>query len=152
VLPATVSAVLIALDAAGFWQLSDWQRQKICILGKSDLLGTPLAAELRNRGVMVELLGRNEIEARLQNAKGAFADAQVVISAIGKAQFITGEMIRESSIIIDVGEPRPDVERASVEPKAAFFTPVPGGIGPLTVVSLLENAVELVTTGKDHND
>ena len=72
-------------------------------------------------------------------------DGQVVVSATGQRHVVTGAMVREGVVLIDVGEPQPDIERASVEAKAAFLTPVPGGIGPLTVSFLLENAMILAS-------
>ena len=53
-------------------------------------------------------------------------------------------MIKKGAVVVDVGEPRPDVDLASVVERAAVITPVPGGVGPLTVISLLENAVSLI--------
>lgn len=140
VLPATVQAVLIAMEEA---QALD-SKNPVVILGKSDLLGTPLADELRRRGFTAELWGRKEIEFHFQQklALGAFS---IVVSATGQNNLVTGDMLQPNAVVIDVGEPLPDVERTSVEQVAAFLTPVPGGIGPLTVISLLENAVHLVS-------
>jgi methylenetetrahydrofolate dehydrogenase (NADP+)/methenyltetrahydrofolate cyclohydrolase len=137
VLPATAKAVLSILDAQQYLK-----SQKYVVLGKSDILGKPLSFELRNLGFEVEILGRKELSARVE-AGVALRDANVVISATGQMHVVTGEMIRDGVVLVDVGEPRPDIQRASVEGKAAFLTPVPGGVGPVTVISLLENAVVL---------
>lgn len=137
VLPATAKAVLSILDAYQYLK-----SQKYIVLGKSDILGKPLSFELRNLGFDVEMLGRKELTARVE-AGSALRDADVVISATGQMHLVTGEMIKDGAVLVDVGEPRTDIQRASVEGKAAFLTPVPGGVGPVTVVSLLENAVLL---------
>jgi methylenetetrahydrofolate dehydrogenase (NADP+)/methenyltetrahydrofolate cyclohydrolase len=68
----------------------------------------------------------------------------LIVSATGVPNLIKGEMIKEGAIAIDVGSPRGDFDFDSVSPRAGFITPVPGGVGPLTVVSLLENLVEKV--------
>jgi methylenetetrahydrofolate dehydrogenase (NADP+) / methenyltetrahydrofolate cyclohydrolase len=141
VLPATARAVLSILEHA---PVDHWQAAKVIILGKSDLLGIPLAAALKHQGVNVELLGRKELAGRLA-AGQALRDAQVVISATGQPHLVTGEMLSPGAVVIDVGEPKPDIDKDSVATVASFLTPVPGGVGPLTVVSLLENAVQLAT-------
>ncbi|OGJ21041.1 MAG: hypothetical protein A3A82_01745 [Candidatus Pacebacteria bacterium RIFCSPLOWO2_01_FULL_47_12] len=144
ILPATCRAVLAILAEAlgGTPQQLQHQGKKICIIGRSDLLGKPLASELLRQGADVELLGKLDVAARQATGKKLF-DAAVVISATGVADLITPDLVRQGVIAIDVGEPQPDIARA-VADKASFFTPVPGGVGPLTVVSLLENGLELL--------
>lgn len=144
VLPATVKAVLeiiVEAEAVTPASLSPSQPRTV-IIGRSDLLGQPLYHVLRQANYPVELLGKKELVERLQSPQ-QLQDAELIISATGQPNVITGEMIAANSVIIDVGEPRPDVDLASVAPKAAFVTPVPGGVGPMTVICLLENAVEL---------
>ena len=137
VLPATVRAVLSILDLSSYLI-----PQKYIVLGKSDILGIPLAYELQHRGFEVELLGRKELQQR-QESGAALKDADVVITATGMQHLVRGGMLKKGVVLIDVGEPKPDVHRESVEDVAKFLTPVPGGVGPVTVISLLENAVEL---------
>lgn len=69
-----------------------------------------------------------------------FADA--VISAVGKKRLVTSEMVKKDAIVIDVGSPKGDVDFKEVEKKASFITPVPGGVGPVTIACLLENLVK----------
>lgn len=161
VMPATARAVLTILKFAAqqldevsaggakdavlssqlFWQ---WlQAKKVAILGKSDILGQPLFYELKNNQVAVELLGTNELKRKMEQGK-ALRDFDVVISATGQRHLVTGELLGSNVILIDVGEPQPDIDAQSVASHARFVTPVPGGVGPLTVVSLLQNAVALV--------
>jgi methylenetetrahydrofolate dehydrogenase (NADP+) / methenyltetrahydrofolate cyclohydrolase len=143
VMPATAKASLTILEEAKTLLREKFPRHpKIIVLGKSDILGQPLYYEFKNRGEDVEMIGSKELAERVENGVG-LQDADVIISATGRPNLVTGELIKVGSIIIDVGEPKPDVEAASVQAKAAFLTPVPGGVGPVTIVSLLENAVEL---------
>ena len=144
VLPATCKAVLSILEfSAPQLQISNYQLLKTAIIGKSDLLGYPLFYELKNRGnTQVELFGRKELQHRIDAGKG-LKDFQIIVSATGVTNLITGTLLTDHSILIDVGEPQPDIDRESVSLKADFLTPVPGGVGPMTIVSLLENALEL---------
>lgn len=141
VMPATAKAVLTILSEAGV-DLSSTDL-KVALLGKSDLLGQPLNYFLSHQGCQVEMMGSKELRARQADGIG-LQDFQVVISATGRPGLITGELLSEGVVLIDVGEPRADVDRASVREKPSFITPVPGGVGPLTVVSLLENAQQLL--------
>lgn len=139
VLPATARAVLEILKSADI-NLED---KNIVILGKSDLLGIPLYKYFLSKEYVVKNLGRNELEERVKLGKNLF-DIDVIISATGVKNLINGEMIKEGAVIVDVGEPRGDVDFESVKNKASFITPVPGGVGPMTVVSLMENCLDLV--------
>ena len=145
VLPATAQAVMTILSQA-FVQSSINSAQQtqlnILMLGRSDIVGQPVFHELKNQGFQVKMLTRDDVDQRLSSKK-QFFDADVIISATGVKHLINGEMVKKGVIIIDVGEPRPDVDFASMENKAAFITPVPGGVGPMTVVSLLKNCVTI---------
>jgi len=138
VLPATAKAVLSILEATQLLVQGNY-----AVLGKSDILGKPLAYELKNRGFRVELLGKKELQQKAETGEW-LKEANVVISATGQALLLKGEMLSYGVVLIDVGEPRPDIDRESLKDIASFLTPVPGGVGPVTVVSLLENAVQLV--------
>jgi methylenetetrahydrofolate dehydrogenase (NADP+)/methenyltetrahydrofolate cyclohydrolase len=141
VMPATAKAVLEILQVAN---REHPLNGKIIVIGKSDILGKPLFYELRNSGADVEMIGRTELAARIASGQ-KMLDAQVVISATGQAGLVTGDLVAQGVIAIDVGEPKPDIDPDSVKPKAAFFSPVPGGVGPVTIVGLLENAVEFAS-------
>src|SRR5579859_532546 len=146
VIPATAKAVLEILKVAAEKTGLQLSQATIIILGKSDLLGKPLFFELSNQKMNVELLGRKELVERITSGQ-KLHDADVVISATGQPNIITGDMIKTGAVVIDVGEPKGDVEFTTVSQKAAFMTPVPGGVGPLTVLSLLENSVSLSQPG-----
>lgn len=135
ILPATVKAVWLVLEAAGAGKsLPDLN---VAIVGCSDIIGLPLADVLERHGCSVTRHCETIDVA-------ALAAAEVVISATGKPHSITGRMIRPGAIVIDVGAPRGDVETASVIGRACFLSPVPGGVGPVTVVCLLENTLDLL--------
>lgn len=151
VLPATAKAVLDILQVAEQQLIASNQTDispegsliNYCIIGKSDLLGQPLFYELQNQGKKVEMIGSKELKSKIEQGIG-LRDKQVVITATGRNKLITGELLSPGTVVIDVGEPKPDVDRDSVAQVASFLTPVPGGVGPVTVVSLLENAVDLL--------
>lgn len=146
VMPATAKAVLTILEHAKPVgdELWNWLKsQKIAILGKSDILGQPLFYEFKNHQVPVELLGSAELQRKVEQGKSLF-DFTMVITATGRPDLVTGELLGTDVVVIDVGEPRADVAVSTLHDKVRFLTPVPGGVGPLTVVSLLENALGLV--------
>ena len=117
-------------------------QKKVIILGKSDLLGKPLYYLLKSRGVSAEMMGSKELSKRIDQAR-KLLDADIVISATGRPGLITADLLKDGVAVIDVGEPKGDVDFASVKEKADFITPVPGGVGPMTVVCLLQNMVVL---------
>lgn len=141
VLPATVRAVQKVMQSPEFQAVTKQDSQYL-IIGKSDLLGKPLYHLLKRQGRAVEMIGKKGFAERMKSGL-KLTDADVIITATGREYLVTGEMIKKGAVLIDVGEPRPDLDQKSLAKKAAFITPVPGGVGPLTVVSLLENAVAL---------
>ncbi len=147
VLPATAKAVMTILSKA-FLELNisqaEQQQKQILVLGRSDIVGQPVFCELKKQGFQVKLLTRDDVEQRLSSNR-KFLDADIIISATGVRHLVSGEMVKEGVIAIDVGEPRPDIDLESMNNKAAFITPVPGGVGPMTVVSLLKNCVTITT-------
>ena len=90
------------------------------------------------------LLGRAELQEKIHAGVG-LTGADIVVSATGVSGLITAELIGEGTALIDVGEPQPDVDLTTVltSGKVSFITPVPGGVGPLTIACLLQNAVQL---------
>lgn len=139
VLPATCQAVFDIIQSRPIWQ--DLTAQYV-IIGQSNLLGWPLLYVLQNAGRKAELLGRQQFADRVGSGQG-LKSAAVIVSATGMPKLITGNLISPGVVLIDVGEPVGDVDRESVGEIPSFITPVPGGVGPMTVVSLLENAVKL---------
>lgn len=140
VLSATARAVLEILDSAKI-ELDD---KKVAILGKSDLLGIPIYKYFLSKKIDVKNLGRTELEERVKKGQ-SLLDFDVVISATGVKNLINGEMVKDGVMLVDVGEPSGDVDIESVTNKASFITPVPGGVGPMTVVCLMENCLDLLS-------
>ena len=145
ILPATVKAVgycvLSAFNNETMKQFNNLQtfleEKVVVILGRSPILGLPLYHWLKNLGANVTLL-----HSQSKNIKQKTKNADILISSVGKPKIITGDMVKKGAVAIDCGSPIGDIDFDSVKYKAGAITPVPGGPGPLTVVSLMENVVE----------
>jgi len=133
VMPAAVAAVWRALQAGGINE-ENIRGREVCVVGDSNLVGKPLAAFLLNLGATVTVCHQQS-----RNLKEKTRRAEILISATGQRDLIKGTMVKRGAWVVDVGSPDGDVCFEEVKKKAAFITPVPGGIGPLTVVSLLRN-------------
>lgn len=147
-LPATCKAVLQCLSWAkvGHDFENPWPvrvGERYAILGKSDLLGKPLYEVLRHWGYEVDLLGSKAVAQAAESGE-YLKKYDVVVAATGVQHLVKADWLKPGAIVVDVGEPKPDIDHEGIDEVASFVTPVPGGVGPLTVVSLLENAVELV--------
>lgn len=122
--------------------------KKAIVLGRSTLVGKPIALLLNNANATVTMA-----HSRTKNINNELKEADIIIAAIGQAEFINGNFIKQNAVVIDVGINAierdgkrilvGDVEFASAESKASFITPVPGGVGPMTVAMLLQNTYEL---------
>ncbi len=130
--PATVRAILVAIEDAG----GIWKDCKVAVVGASGMVGKPLVKVLSEKGAKVRAIDENTEDIWYQTK-----NSDIVISAVGKQDLILGEQIKEGAIVIDVGSPGGDIHFDSASAVASFITPVPGGIGPLTVACLLENTV-----------
>ena len=151
ILPATVRAILSILEYSGV-KLGG---KKAVVIGRSEIVGKPLANVLAQRGALVSLCASTGVVAKSrgrqlfavrshQSLTAALEDAEVVVSASGKPKLITGDMLKQGVVVVDVGSPEGDIDFDSVRQKAGFITPVPGGVGPVTVVSLMENLTLLI--------
>lgn len=109
----------------------------ICVVGASGMVGKPLVKELKKLGYIVL-----EADIKTDNAilQGLTLQSDVIVSATGSMNLVTPEMIQENSIVIDVGSPFGDV-RPEVQEKTSFVTPVPNGVGPVTITCLAENLI-----------
>ena len=124
------------------------------VLGRSDIVGKPMAAILMQRPANATV---TVCHSRTQNLAAICRSADILIAAIGRPKFVTADMVAEGAAVIDVGINRcddgslcGDVDFEAVRAKASAITPVPGGVGPMTIAMLLENtlrAAELQTDG-----
>lgn len=116
----------------------------VVILGRSNIVGRPLIQCMLNEHATVTVC-----HSRTQNLKEFTKQADILISAIGKAKFVTEDMVKDGAVVIDVGINRNDegklvgdVDYENVEPKTSYITPVPGGVGPMTIAMLMNNVVK----------
>lgn len=117
--------------------------KRAVVVGRSNIVGKPMAMLLLNADATVTVC-----HSKTQNLKEECRNADILIAAIGKAKFITADMVKENAIVVDVGMNRDesglcgDVDFAEVQKKASYITPVPGGVGPMTIAMLLNNVCE----------
>lgn len=116
------------------------------VLGRSNIVGKPMAVLLLRENATVTIA-----HSRTKNLKEVTKRADILIAAVGKAKMITSDYVKEGAVVIDVGINRDengklcgDVDFASVEPLCSAITPVPGGVGPMTIAMLLNNCLESV--------
>lgn len=138
-LPCTPAGVMKMLEA----EQIDVSGKECVVVGRSNIVGKPMAMLLLHANGTVTIC-----HSRTKNLAEVTRRADILVVAIGKADFITGDMVKEGAVVIDVGMNRRadgkltgDVDFASVEPKASAITPVPGGVGPMTITMLLENTL-----------
>lgn len=126
--------------------------RKVAVVGAGKLVGEPTARLMQKIGASVKVYDQN-IKALAAQVK----KADIIISGVGKPNLIRGTMIKKGAVVVDAGTSwkagkiQGDVEVASVKKKASFLAPVPGGVGPMTVMMLLMNLVELVNNVKCKN-
>lgn len=110
------------------------------VVGRSDIVGRPLAAVLEQFGASVLLAG-----SKTYDLAEKLETADLIVTATGQENLLTGEILKPGTIVIDAGSPKAEVDLTTVIPVAGFVTPVPYGVGPLTVISLLENLISIST-------
>jgi methylenetetrahydrofolate dehydrogenase (NADP+)/methenyltetrahydrofolate cyclohydrolase len=172
VLPATARAVLSILKdyRANVDPEFSYLTENVLIIGQSDLLGKPLYWHIKNlmkKGITVpsnfgeacqvsvaaaqnsvkkcevKLVGKKGFEEIIEQKK-SLSEFRVIVSATGQKNLLNGDLISSNSVLIDVGEPQGDIDLPSCLNKADFITPVPNGVGPMTVISLMANALDLL--------
>ncbi len=142
ILPCTPAAVMELLNSTGV----ELYGKEVVVVGHSEIVGKPLALLLLEKFATVTVchIGTSQAGKLEEHVK----KAEVLIVAVGKAGLIKGDLIKEGAIVIDVGINRVadkivgDVEFEQAEKRASWITPVPGGVGPLTVTMLMRNLVE----------
>lgn len=116
--------------------------KSVVIVGRSNIVGKPLSVMLLNRDATVTVC-----HSKTRNLANFTRMAEIVVVAVGRPKFLTAKMVKKGAIVIDVGTTKVDnqltgdADFENVKRKAAFITPVPGGVGPMTVTCLMENVV-----------
>ncbi len=138
-LPCTPAGVMVLLEKSGI----DVCGKECVVVGRSNIVGKPQAMLLLHANGTVTVC-----HSRTKDLAEVTRRADILVVAIGKADFITGDMVKDGAVVIDVGMNRRadgkltgDVDFATVEPKASYITPVPGGVGPMTITMLLSNTL-----------
>ena len=123
--------------------------KKVLIIGRSQIVGRPLAIMFLNRDATVTIA-----HSKTKNLKELTLQADILVSAVGHPRLITEDMVKEGTVCIDVGINREnghvigDMDFEKIKEKASYITHVPGGVGPMTIVTLLENVYELALKRK----
>lgn len=140
---------LVACTPSGVMKLLEYydiplEGKNAVVIGRSNLVGKPLAQLLLDKNCTVMIC-----HSKTRNLGEIVSKADIVCVAIGKAKFLTADMVKEGAVVVDVGMDRDengklcgDVDFDAVAPKCSFITPVPGGVGPMTVTMLLANTVK----------
>lgn len=137
-LPCTPAGVMQLLEEYGI----DPQGKNCVVIGRSNIVGKPMSMLLLHKHGTVTIC-----HSRTKNLKEVCAQADILVAAVGKADFVTADMVKEGATVIDVGMNRKDGKLCGdvcfdeVNEKAAYLTPVPGGVGPMTIVSLMRNTL-----------
>ncbi len=138
-LPCTPAGVMELIDSTGV----EISGKKCVVIGRSNIVGKPMAMLLLHRSGTVTIC-----HSRTQDLASVTREADILVAAVGRANFVTADMVKEGAVVIDVGINRldngklcGDVDFAAVEPKASWITPVPGGAGPMTIAMLMKNTL-----------
>ncbi len=149
-IPATPLGIITMLDRYNITT----EGKKVAVLGRSNIVGTPMSI-LLSRNADIGNATVTLCHSRTKNLDDILRNADIIVAAIGRDRFVTEDLVKEGAIVIDVGiNSIPDQTKKSgyrlvgdvdfehVAPKCAFITPVPGGVGPLTVAALLMNTLK----------
>lgn len=138
-LPCTPAGIIELLDRSGV----SIEGKRCVVVGRSNIVGKPMAMLLLHRNGTVTIC-----HSRTKNLGDICREADILVAAVGKAKFITADMVKPGAAVIDVGMNRDengklcgDVDYVEVEKVAGWITPVPGGVGPMTIAMLMKNAV-----------
>lgn len=146
ILPATPKGILTMLKSTGV----EIKGKKALVIGRSNIVGKPVSMLLLKEHATVTIA-----HSRTLDMKKEALEADILVAAVGRPNMVTADMVKEGAVVIDVGVNRievngekklvGDVDFESVKDKASFITPVPGGVGPMTIASLLQNTIECFT-------
>ena len=138
-LPCTPAGVMELIHSAGI----DVCGKKCVVIGRSNIVGKPMSMLLLHENGTVTIC-----HSRTQNLAEICSKADILVAAVGKPKFVKADMVKAGAVVLDVGVNRDengklcgDVDFAEVEPKASYITPVPGGVGPMTIAMLMKNTL-----------
>lgn len=138
-LPCTPAGVMALLEEYGI----DVGGKSAAVIGRSNIVGKPMAMLLLHKNATVTVC-----HSRTRNIADITRNADIVVAAVGKAGFLTGDMVKDGAVVMDVGINRNsegklcgDADFESVSKKASYITPVPGGVGPMTITMLMKNTL-----------
>ncbi|MBO5495322.1 MAG: bifunctional methylenetetrahydrofolate dehydrogenase/methenyltetrahydrofolate cyclohydrolase FolD [Eubacterium sp.] len=138
-LPCTPAGVMELIHSTGV----SVEGKKAVVIGRSNIVGKPMAMLLLHENATVEIT-----HSKTQNLAEVTKTADILVAAIGRAKFVTADMVKDGAVVIDVGMNRDengklcgDVDFEAVKDKCSFITPVPGGVGPMTISMLMKNTL-----------
>lgn len=138
-LPCTPAGVMELIDSTGV----DISGKSAVVIGRSNIVGKPMSMLLLHRNATVTIC-----HSKTTNLADVCKTADIIVAAVGRANFVTEDMVKEGAVVIDVGMNRldngklcGDVDFDSVSKKAGYITPVPGGVGPMTIAMLMKNTL-----------
>ncbi|MBQ8552766.1 MAG: bifunctional methylenetetrahydrofolate dehydrogenase/methenyltetrahydrofolate cyclohydrolase FolD [Alistipes sp.] len=140
-LPCTPKGIIKLLKRANV----EIAGKEVVVIGRSNIVGLPVSKLLLNENATVTIA-----HSRTKDLKEVTRRADILVVAIGRPKFVTADMVKPGAVVIDVGVNRDpetkklcgDVDFAAIEPIASAITPVPGGVGPMTITCLMENTIE----------
>ena len=138
-LPCTPAGIMEMLKFSNI----DPQGKHCVVIGRSNIVGKPMAMLMLHANATVTIC-----HSKTQNLKEICREADILVAAVGRAKFVTADMVKEGAVVIDVGMYRDengklcgDVDYQNVEPLCSAITPVPGGVGPMTIAMLMQNTL-----------
>lgn len=138
-LPCTPAGIMELIHSTGV----DVTGKKAVVMGRSNIVGKPMAMLLLHENATVEIT-----HSKTANLADITKEADILVAAVGKPKFVTADMVKEGAVVIDVGMDRDengklcgDVDFDSVAEKCSYITPVPGGVGPMTISMLMQNTL-----------
>ncbi len=148
IVPCTPAGIMRLIDSIGL----ELKGKNAVVVGRSNIVGKPVAKLLLDRHATVTIA-----HSRTADLSAVCRNADVLVLAVGKAKLITGDMVKPGAVVIDVGMNRDeegklcgDVDFASAQPVASYITPVPGGVGPMTIAMLMKNTIECFLYREEH--
>ena len=138
-LPCTPAGIMELIHESGV----DVDGKECVVIGRSNIVGKPMSMLLLHENGTVTIC-----HSKTENLKEICSNADILVAAVGKPKFVKADMVKAGAVVLDVGVNRDengklcgDVDFAEVEPKASYITPVPGGVGPMTIAMLMKNTL-----------